>query len=162
MNNVDKSDTSPNTDIELIKPVQLIPSMSEFHGNSEFTTDIAAQLIEYVEEGGNISQFIRQSDHKLSRQQINKWFNSHDTFRLQYDQACIERASYRAETLDSISQAVSDGLMHPSAAKVISSNLQWAASKENPKKYGEASLVKLANSEGGELGIVGMLAQIKE
>lgn len=162
MNKPDKSIDCPESNVELITPFQIVPLIDTIHGNSTFTTELATNLCEYIENGGNLSSFIRQCTIKLSHSTIYTWLDKHDKFKERFNQATLKRSEYRAETLDSLNQQVLDGTLSPGAAKVISSNQQWVAARENPKKYGEASLVKLANSEGGELGIVGMLAQITE
>ena len=57
-----------------------------------------------------------------------------------------------------VCQSVSDGMMPPDAASVILSNIQWRASKLEPKKYSDRSSVEV---DAGP-GLVGLLAKLSD
>ena len=150
------------SEVELIQPLTVIPENRPIGAPGLYNQDIAERICVYIAQGGNLTRFINENGGSPSHPTVYRWLETHEEFNNNYSRAHIDRSYYRADTIDNICQSVADSTLSPDKAKVIISAFQWQAGKEQPKRYGESSLVKLADADGNKLTFGAMMAEIEE
>lgn len=101
-----------------------------------FTTAFGDAFCERIVDGETLHS-ICLTDGMPDRYTVRRWMRANPDFEQQYNAARRQRADARSDRMDQIAQAVSDGKLHPDAAKVMLANERWQASKENVGRYGE-------------------------
>jgi hypothetical protein len=77
---------------------------------------------------------------------IMRWLIVHVEFREQYVRARESSADHFAEKVVDISEGVLDFRYDASAARVAMDGFKWAASKQQPRKYGDNRHIDLSGS----------------
>jgi hypothetical protein len=68
-----------------------------------------------------------------------------------YDQAMQSRADVRIADLLDVNTRLLEGRIDPQSAKVVSENLRWLSSRENPRLYGDVAKMELTGRDGKDL-----------
>jgi hypothetical protein len=102
----------------------------------EFTQELEDRILENLENGISLVK-ICQMEGMPSRSTVLRWQRDMPEFDAKCARAREAQGEYAAEKMDDINDKVEAGILDPAAARVISSNLQWKASKLFSKRYGE-------------------------
>ena len=106
----------------------------------ELTEELENKIVSWLEDGKGLVKFCLQ-DGVPSRNTILRWQSDNADFGAKCVRAREAAGELAAEELDDINALVMSGVLDPSAAKVISSNKQWKASKLASKTYGDKSSI---------------------
>lgn len=128
----------------------------------ELTEELSNTIIEHLENGISLVR-ICQMDGMPSRSTVLRWQRKDTGFDAECARAREAQGEFAAEKLYDINDKVEAGTLDPAAARVISSNLQWTASKLYSKKYGDKQDINL----NGRLDLSGLTdeqlaSQLKE
>ena len=126
-------------------------------------------LIESITNGVSLSRAIVIYEDIPSRPTVYTWLdckhdNYDESFFNNYVRACEDRADRIFEEILTISDKQGKDIIKVDGKEITNHNVinrsrlmvdarKWILSKMNPKKYGEASLLKIANPDGTELKI---------
>lgn len=80
------------------------------------------------------------------RSTVFRWLIEDEAFRDMYARACEERREVRKEQLFDIPL---DESIEPSRGKMLSDNIKWVLAKEEPRKWGDKTM--LADADGNNL-----------
>lgn len=134
---------------------------------SDYTPEMAAHICSEMVEGRSL-RAICLDDNMPSKTSVFRWLALHQEFRDQYAYAREAQADTLADEITYIADTPQIGFKTTTKANgdietvegdmVERSRLQidarkWVASKLKPKKYGDATLMKLADSEGANLQV---------
>jgi hypothetical protein len=141
---------------------------------SAYTETIGTRICELIAESHTIDQVVAQlaaDGTPISRRVIFKWLDAHPDFANMYAKAHQMQADHDADQIREIMRRVIDPTvpakmrLDHNAARLAIDALKWAASKRNPKRYGD----KLEVDTPADGGIaqaaavtMGMLAQLAE
>lgn len=106
------------------------------------TPELENKILEMLENGMSLVK-ICQEPGIPSRSVVLKWQREDDEFSAKCARAREAQGEFMAEKLEEINEKVESGKLDPQSAKVISSNLQWTASKLASKKYGDKQQIEL-------------------
>ena len=107
----------------------------------ELTPELEQEILSWLESGRSLLEYCRQ-ELKPSRATVLAWEHQKPDFLAKCALAREAGGDVAAEKLEDINEKLEAGLIDPAAARVISSNLQWMASKLKPKRYGDAMTLK--------------------
>lgn len=127
-------------------------------------------ICDIISEGSRSLKSILRDEGMPSSQTFYKWLSDDVEKSNQYARACELRAHNIFDEMFDISDDGSNDWMEikdkegenigwkvngeaVQRSKLRIDARKWALSKMSPKKYGDASLIKIANNEGGELKI---------
>lgn len=115
-----------------------------------FTEELGDEICSYVMSGDSLAKICRLA-HMPEPATVYRWFRLHKEFCDNYARAKEDQADYFVEDILTIAdEAKSDDIQ---VAKLRVDTRKWAASKYKPKKYGDATLMKMADSEGQNLQV---------
>jgi hypothetical protein len=113
------------------------------HGNTVFTVELGLQITELIAESKTLNQALKALGNPVHRATVFRWLDENEDFRKQYARAHSLQAETDADEIREITRRVIGPLNEgetaiPAAdARVAIDALKWAASKRNPKRYGE-------------------------
>lgn len=110
----------------------------------QLTSELEIDIITWLEAGKGLRAYCLQ-DNVPSRSTIINWQNTNESFYTKCARAREAAGELAAEDLDEINDLLLSGQLDPAAARVISSNKQWKASKLASKTYGD----KTKHEHGG-------------
>jgi len=110
----------------------------------ELTPELEADILTWLESGKGLVKYCEQ-DSVPSRNTILRWQNDKAEFGAKCARAREAAGELAAEDLEEINRLVMSGELDPAAARVVSSNKQWTASKLASKTYGD----KVRNEHSG-------------
>jgi len=113
-----------------------------------FLPDEAAEICLRISEGESLVAVCRDSALPSIRT-VMRWLAENEAFRQDYARAREAKADADADNIGDIAARVLTGEYDPQAARVAIDALKWAASKMQPKKYGD----KLDLNHGGGLTV---------
>ena len=119
---------------------------------SSYTPEIAQLICERLADGQSLVQ-ICEDPVIPTRRTVLRWLSdpSHSDFVTE----CARARELQADVMDhrimTTAEGVLAGEIDAFAGKVAISAFQWRASKLQPKVYGDATLLKHADSEGNKL-----------
>ncbi len=119
----------------------------------ELTPELETEILEWLEGDQGLRAYCRQ-DGKPSRSTILRWQREIAEFGTKCVRAREASGELAAEDLDDINAKLLAGDLDPAAARVISSNKQWKASKLASKTYGDKSKVEVS----GKLSLAELVA----
>lgn len=99
--------------------------------------ELENEVLEWLAEGKTLTSYCQQ-EGKPSISTVNRHIDESPEFDLKCIRAREVGGDVAADKLAEINQALADGTVDAYAAKIISSNLQWMASKLMPRRYGDA------------------------
>lgn len=103
----------------------------------ELTEELEEKILSQLEDGISLRNVCKQDDMP-SRRTILRWQRENkNDFGSKCARARESAGELAADELDEINLLVLTGELKPDAAKVISSNKQWKASKLSPRTYGD-------------------------
>lgn len=125
---------------------------------SIFTPELAERLCQRIAEGRSLRKACGLPDMP-SKRTVLRWLAAQDptppvvdgaiprpgpfdAFRAQYARACAIRGEARGDEIDDYKAQLLAGTLKADAARVLIDATKWQASKEAPKKYGEAITIK--------------------
>lgn len=111
------------------------------------TPELESEILEWIEEGKGLRAYTRQ-EGKPSRTTVLRWQRENDDFGAKCARAREGAGELAAEELEDINQMLLDGKLDAGAARVISSNKQWYASKLASKTYGDKVRTELTGADG--------------
>jgi hypothetical protein len=117
---------------------------------SDYTEELAAEICSLVSDGETINRITKRDDMP-SRQTLYTWFNKYPEFLDNYTRAREERADFRFDQVTQVIDDMRNEVIKPEMARIEIDAIKWMAGKEKPKKYGDSSMVKLADNEGNKL-----------
>jgi len=115
---------------------------------SDYTPAKADYICEQLAEGRSLRDICKE-DKMPSTGTACRWLVEHTDFQEQYAHAREIQAELYADELVNISDEAQVESVQVSRLQI--DTRKWVASKLKAKKYGDASLVKLADNEGGKL-----------
>lgn len=74
-------------------------------------------------------------------QTIYKWLIRHDDFNAKYTLARERRADTRSDRIDEYKEQVLQGRIPADVARIVIDTEKWQAGKENPKRYGDKTIL---------------------
>ncbi len=98
-----------------------------------YSSATAALILERIADGQSL-RAICASDGMPSRETFRRWLRDDQALRVQYTQACQDRADSLNEELLDIANDASTDWQH---RRLQISTLQWVMAKVAPKKYGD-------------------------
>lgn len=115
------------------------------------------------EDGKSLRKVLRQENMPYS-EVFYKWIDNDEEKTKQYASACSKRADVIFEEIITIADKQGKDIIKVDGKEITNHNVinrsrlmvdarKWILSKMNPKKYGEASLLKIGNPDGTELKI---------
>jgi hypothetical protein len=107
----------------------------------ELTPDIEEEILSQLEDGVSLVTICKMDDMP-SRRTVLRWQREIPEFGTKCAHAREAQGDLAADKLDDLNDKVEHGMLEPSAASIISSNLKWKASKLAPKKYGDSTTLK--------------------
>lgn len=110
----------------------------------ELTPELETDILTWLEEGKGLRAYCLR-DNVPSRSTIINWQNTNEDFYTKCARAREAAGELAAEDLEEINSLVMSGQLDPAAARVVSSNKQWKASKLASKTYGD----KTKHEHGG-------------
>ena len=117
---------------------------------SDYTPELGDAICAQVTEGKSLVKICLDEDMPDPRT-VYRWFRKHEEFCQNYARAKEDQADYFVEDILQIAdEAKNDDIQ---VAKLRVDTRKWAASKYKPKKYGDATLMKLGDSEGNNLQV---------
>ena len=123
------------------------------------TEELEQEILTWIEEGKGLRAYCRQ-EGTPSRGTIINWQNTINTFYTKCVRAREAAGELAAEDLEDINDRLLEGTLDPAAARVISSNKQWKASKLASKTYGDKSKVELGGLDGGAIQVNDITASV--
>jgi len=111
------------------------------------TPEIEDEIIAWLESGQGLRAYCRQPG-KISRGPILAWQNKNEAFASRARCAREAAGELAAEDLEDINDMLLNGTLDPAAARVISSNKQWKASKLASKTYGDKAKMEHSGVDG--------------
>lgn len=131
--------------------------------------EIMAKVFDLIADKYSMRQ-IAAMEGMPTKETMRKWLTEDSELAAQFARAMELRAESRSDAIDDITARLLAGELDPNQAKVASDNEKWAASKENPKKYGDrlelnGTLdVRERDAQGLESGlaIAALLIQIRD
>lgn len=118
---------------------------------AEFLPDEAAEICFRISEGESLAAVCRD-DALPSVRTVMRWLAENEEFRQDYARAREAKADADADNIGDIAARVLSGEYDPQAARVAIDALKWAASKMQPKKYGDK--LELSGDDKSPLQIV--------
>lgn len=115
-------------------------------------------ILDKLSEGESLKNTLEENNSLPSRPIVYQWLNEEHKdydkeFLNNYAQAREDSGDLDAENIEDIAHKTLKGEYEPPAARVAIDAFKWTAARKKPKKYGDASLLKLANPDGTELKI---------
>jgi len=110
-------------------------------------------IIEQIVLGKSLSKVKRENPELPSIPTIYTWLNEESNkydkaFLNNYTRAKGESAEADFDKIQDICHDVLDGITDYQAGRVAMNGLMWIAGKKKPKKYGEAQLLKIGDTDG--------------
>ena len=115
------------------------PTKPEWTGQRigcDYSPAFVEAFCELIADGATLRSLALRQDMP-SRPTIAKWMRDHAEFRRAYSVAWQSRADARVDRMDEIVEKVAEGKLEPDAARVFIAHYRWAASKEQPNRYGD-------------------------
>ncbi len=107
----------------------------------ELTPELEESILSQLEDGISLVKICLQPGVP-SRRTVLKWMRENEAFSAKCAHARVASGERAAERMEEINELVMQGLLDPQSAKVVSSNLQWTASKLASKVYGDKTKVE--------------------
>lgn len=117
--------------------------------HSEYTPEIGARVCELIAEGNTLVDTAEQVGFRTIT--INEWLMRDKDFASAYHEAREKQADVRADQIVSIAD---DESLSPESRKVRIDARKWVASKLQPKRYGDRTI--LAGDKDNPLVMVGL------
>lgn len=103
--------------------------------------DIALRVCERIAHGENLSRINKDKSFPISSVTILKWISENPIFESLYTKAREQRADARNERIDDYREAALSGKIPPEVARIAIDSEKWQASKENPRRYGDRTIL---------------------
>lgn len=107
----------------------------------DFNEDLKNEITNWIAQGKGLKSYAKQPG-KPNQTTIFRWQRENEDFAARCARAREAAGAAAAEELYKINKDVKSGKMDAQSARVISSNLQWIASKLAPKTYGDVKTIK--------------------
>lgn len=107
---------------------------------TDYNADIADKICSRVASGDNPKK-IAKDDGMPEEQTIYKWLIRHGDFSEKYTLARERRADARSDRIDDYKEQVLQGKIPADVARIVIDTEKWQAGKENPKRYGERTIL---------------------
>ncbi len=118
--------------------------------DEKYTAEIFDVILRRLSEGESLTAVCGE-EGMPSKRTVYARMKANDDFSKRYIMALEIRAETRVDTLNEINRRLSEGTIDPSSAKCWADNLKWAASRENPKRFGDRLMQELAGPGGKDL-----------
>ncbi len=130
---------------------------------SIYNDKLAKKICEHIANGLSLRK-IQKIEGMPNADTIRKWCLNREDFNAQYVRAKIQQTEAFAEQILEISDKSEDDVVVDSGV-INSRRLQidtrkWLMGKMKPKKYGDSSMLKVADNKGGKLGLGDILSEI--
>lgn len=122
-----------------VKPVTGAPT--------EYSDEFADRICALVGDGSNLTK-LSKLDENPPRSTMIDWMDKHKYFTVRYMRACEARAEGRVDKMDEITQELKDGIVDHQYVRIAHDAIKWQAGKEKSSRFGDASLLKLADANG--------------
>lgn len=103
---------------------------------SSYNIHIANKICEIIQNGGTLSK-IAQLPDMPEKPTIYNWLKKYDEFFTLYQRAREIRADGRVEGIANVIDDMRKGIIDHNMARIELNAIQWQASKENPRDYGD-------------------------
>lgn len=117
-----------------------------------YSDELAHQICQLVALGSNLDR-ICAAEGTPDKATVYKWLRESVSFFNDYARARELRADSRSDRIDGYIQSLVAGELDAQAVRVIIDAEKWQAAHEQPKRYGDATLLKHADPEGNALNI---------
>ncbi len=107
-------------------------------------------IIDRIIEGKTFRQIAEEFDSSLTH--VHRLLTSKE-HSARGSQALAISASEYANKAEQVLKGAENDKIEMMRARELAQHYRWMAGKRNPKKYGEASLLKLGNPDGEELKV---------
>lgn len=137
---------------DLAEPSDTPPATHKKKGRplTEYTDELGERVCELIRGKSCISLIGEDPANGLpSKKILYRWLEEKASFRADYARACQARADARADRIDEIAADLEAGDIEPARARTLFDIERWQAGKENPRKYGDKTVI-----EGGDNPIV--------
>jgi hypothetical protein len=84
---------------------------------------------------------------------VYRWIKSHPEFARQYILAHDDQADATYEDIIAIETDLRAGIIDAPTARVLIDSHKWRAGKMRPKKYGDASALRISGEDGGPVQV---------
>lgn len=108
---------------------------------SKFTQTVANEILNRLSAGESLRK-ICSEESMPSFQTVHTWLNSNTEFLDQYQRAREIQADVRADEVYDLPFDCEKSGLEASYTKLKMDGAKWAASKGNPKKYGDTTTLK--------------------
>lgn len=121
-------------------------------------------IIGKIKQGNSLRSVLREKGTPESHT-FYKWIDNDESKLLHYVRACKDRADYIFEDILNICDKTDDDIIVDEDGNEITNHnviqrdrlrvdsRKWMLGKMNPKKYGDASLLKIGDQDGNELKV---------
>lgn len=107
---------------------------------SEYNNAIAEKICARIATGETPKK-IAKDGSMPEETTIYKWLAKHDDFVQQYTLARERRADARSDRIDEYKEQVLQGKIAADVARIVIDTEKWQAGKENPKRYGDRTIL---------------------
>lgn len=106
----------------------------------EYTKEIGDEFCGFIASGSNIYKLAGEFGFP-GKDTIYKWLDLHNDFADNYARARAKRADARSDRIDDIVDKMVKKQITPDVARVAIDAEKWQAGKEQPKKYGDRTIL---------------------
>ena len=119
-----------------------------------FDPELAAELCEYLANGGSLREWCRMDGHPCFNVVYN-WLEEDESFSNAYARARERQAHNDADRLNELIERVESGNIGANEARIVADILKWTAARRAPKSYGDK--VQLTGTADGAPLVVSWL-----
>ena len=101
-----------------------------------YTEALANEICARIADGETLKRICRD-EHMPCTRTVHRWLAEHEEFCRSHARARLVRAQSLVDEIVEIRRKIEIGEIDPHAGRTIINSLQWQASKENTKLYGD-------------------------
>lgn len=107
---------------------------------SDYTPELAERICDAIADRGRLSKICAAPDMPNERT-IYRWLEKYPEFCQQFTRARLYRAEARFDDLEELHEQILSGDLDANAGRVLIDLLKWQMGKENPKVYGDKTVI---------------------
>jgi hypothetical protein len=120
---------------------------------TNYSLDLAKEICELLAEGETLTKICKRKDMPCFSA-VNKWLHEHKKFMELYQEARLLQADYRAQEIYNLPFECEAAGLDAAYTKLKMDGAKWAASKGNPKLYGDSTQIKHADADGEKINVI--------
>ena len=117
---------------------------------TKYTPELIEEICLLLQKGKTLTKICEQEDMPCFAT-VNTWLLKYDEFLELYRKSRLIQADYRAQEIYDLPFECERLGLDAAYTKLKMDGAKWAASKGNPKLYGDSTQIKHADAEGNKL-----------